>query len=182
MQRDISIPLLVFTSLMPLMLILAHVLSCRLSKPEHASPQMRLAKLIAATNVLLLPGVWGVSLAESREITDAVFMLAFALIVFNGIAYSYFHFFNMSETARRIRMLIQIQQDGGEIRRENLIGTYTPQNMVQARLARLAQMHQISRSDDGRYRIESRFLLTVAYTMEWVKCVLNLRPRRHTHE
>lgn len=182
MYRDISISLLVFTSLMPLLLILAHGLFCRLPKPEHASPQARLAKLIVAMNVLLLAGVWAVSQAEGRGAADAAGMLAFAFVVFNGIAYSYFHFFNMSETARRIRMLIQIQQDGGEMRRENLIGTYTPENMVQVRLARLTQMHQISRSDDGRYRIASRFLLTVAYAMEWVKYVLNLRRRQPTAE
>ncbi|TAM45947.1 MAG: hypothetical protein EPN55_06950 [Gammaproteobacteria bacterium] len=175
MLRDISIPLLIFTSLMPLLLILAHVLTCRLSSPEHASPQARLAKLIVVMNVLLLAGVWAVSQAEGWGAADAAGMLAFALIVFNGIAYSYFHFFNMSETARRIRMLIQIQQNGGEMRRENLIGAYTPENMVQARLERLAQMHQVSRSDDGRYRVASRFLITVAYMMEWVKRVLNLR-------
>ncbi len=167
---------------MPLLLVLAHVLSCRLLNPENASPQVRLAKLAVVMNVLLLAGVWVVSQLEGRGTGDTAGMLTFAFIVFNGIAYSYFHFFNMSETARRIRMLIQIQRDGGEILRENLIETYTPENMVQARLARLTQMRQISRSDDGRYRVTSRFLLTVAYAMEWAKYVLNLRRRRFTIE
>jgi len=178
MYQDISIPLLVFTSLMPPLLILVHVLSCRLSKPEHASPQTRLAKLIIAMNVLLLAGVWGASLAESREINDAVFMLTFALIVFNGIAYSYFHFFNMSETARRIRMLVEIWHSGGEMARERLMGTYTPETMVRVRLDRLVCWGQISKDEDGLYRVKGNFLLIAAYLVEWIKRILNAHHRR----
>jgi len=63
-------------------------------------------------------------------------MLAFAFLVFNGVAYAYFHFFNMSETARRIRMLLQIRHAGAAgLRVQDLERAYSPRDMIEARLA-----------------------------------------------
>ena len=175
MHDELSGWLVVYTVLSVLVLLLFHVLQCRLTASHDGSPQARLAKLIVVLNAPLLVGVLVISQMEVRSIGDTGRMLLSAFIVFNGIAYSYFHFFNMCETARRIRMLIQIWLRGGELHRQELIGAYTPGNMVTARLERLVQMRQVSRGADGHYRIDGRLLLVAAYAMEWFKRALSLR-------
>lgn len=95
-----------------------------------------------------------------------MYMLVFAFLVFNGIAYAYFHIFNMSETARRIRMLLQIRRAGtAGLRVQELEHQYSQQDMIEARLDRLVRMNQLSLGSDGRYRVAGNILLWAGRVM-----------------
>lgn len=124
------------------------------------SPQVLLVRLVLVVNIPVLAGAWLIARSELRDTAQAMYMLVFAFLVFNGIAYAYFHIFNMSETARRIRMLLQIRRAGpAGLRVHELEHQYSQQNMIEARLDRLVLMNQLSLGSDGRYRVAGNTLL-----------------------
>ena len=83
-----------------------------------------------------------------------------ALFVFGSYAcfsYVYFHLFNMSETARRIRILVQ-GREGGTLPDGETSAQYTPDAMIALRLNRLVSLREL-RIRDGRYLLGKRGLL-----------------------
>ncbi len=110
MNATVSIPLLVYVPACAVALGVAHVLLSRRQAVGRrpVSPQASLARLILMSNVPALAGAAVIAWYEARPLREAVSMLVFSGIVYNGIAYAYFHVFNMSETARRIRILLHV--------------------------------------------------------------------------
>jgi len=140
----------------------AHVLLSRYGgqRLRLKSPQVLLVRLVLAVNIPVLAGAWLIARSELRDAAQTMYMLVFAFLVFNGIAYAYFHIFNMSETARRIRMLLQIRRAGPTgLRVRELEHQYSQQDMIEARLDRLVLMKQLSLGSDGRYRVAGNTLL-----------------------
>lgn len=181
MHQEISVWLIVYTALAVPLLVAAHAVQCRLQKALSGSPQARLVRLVLWTDVLLLIGVCALALREGKSFGETVPMALFFLVVYNGAAFAYFQVLNMSETARRIRMLVEIWHSGGEMAQERLMGTYTPETMVRARLDRLVCWGQISKDEDGFYRVKGKFLLIAAYWVEWIKKILKVH-HRHIHD
>ncbi len=144
-------------------LVLVHALMARLwlARNPAASPQKATALLGVVLNIPLAIGVvaWGVML--KTPVGELLLAWVYAALVFNSVAYSYFHFFNLSETGRRIRMLLQLLE--GEHIGINDAGatTYSSHGMVSQRLVRLLQMGQVT-TTRGQYMIKGRFLLRVA--------------------
>ncbi len=81
-----------------------------------------------------------------------------ALIALTAV-HVYFHFFNMSETARRIKLLLQIEA-GEDPRR-----AYSSELVVEKRLRRLLDLDIIVVSD-GKYFLRKKGLARVAYLMQ----------------
>jgi len=138
------------------------------------SPQVLLVRLVLTFNLAVLAGTWLIAQHEARDVAQTMYMLAFAFLVFNGIAYAYFHFFNMSETARRIRILLQIRRAGPSgLRIRELERQYSQKDMIEARLDRLVRMNQLSLAPDGRYRVAGNTLLWAGRIMGlWRRLVL----------
>jgi hypothetical protein len=90
-------------------------------------------------------------------------LYAYLIIVYNCLAYSYFHFFNMSETARRVRLLIRLKLKPGAWSEKD----HDPETMVQNRLARLVGLKQLALNPDGRYFIRGSFFLRVSRLIDW---------------
>lgn len=175
MNSEVSITLLwcvlaVATALFP-----AHAALCRYAgrRLRLLSPQVLLVRLVLAFNIPVLAGAWLIARIEMRDATQALYMLIFAFMVFNGIAYAYFHIFNMSETARRIRMLLQIRRAGpAGLRVQELERQYSQKDMIEARLDRLVRMNQLSLGPDGRYRVTGKTLLVAGRIMSlWRRLV-----------
>ena len=141
-----------------LFLIGAHVTGCRLGRVR--SSQALLIKLVLILNVPLLGYVAAIAVRENR-MAELLWMGAFALITFNGLGYVYFHFFNLSDTARRFRLLRMIAMK--PVTAEELLAHYSPGDMIHARLERLEASGQIAQGKDARFRLRSRFLLYPAY-------------------
>ncbi len=174
MSGVVSVPLLVYTLVCVVSLGLAHVaLSRRGAAHPGASPQARLARLILFMNVPLLAGAAVIAWNEARSPAETVSMLAFAGIAYNGIAYAYFHVFNMSETARRIRILLHVLMHG-TVDADSLRSDYSPRDMVAVRLSRLEQMNQVACGPDGNFRISGRVLLTAARVIRFWRQMLRL--------
>jgi len=144
-------------------LVVVHVLASRYNAARHnvQSPQRSLAKLIVLLNVPVQAGVLAISRIDGYPFTEIVSMLAFSVVVYNGIGYAYFHVFNMSETARRVRILLfMLAHPGMPV--SSIQGEYSPRTMMTTRLERLEKMGQIARGTDGRLRVSNRLLLTAA--------------------
>jgi len=172
MTGDVSAWLVAWSvSALP-MLVATHILLYRSGfRPvEGASPQAFLAKLIVGFNVPVLTVAGLIGRAEGRPANDILLMIFFVLVVFNCAAYAYFHVFNMSETARRIRILLYLHEQGGADK-DSLIAFYSPSNMIEARLERLVEMRQIALGSDGRYRISGKLLPWAAHFIEGVRHV-----------
>lgn len=75
--------------------------------------------------------------------------IVYGLIVYCCLAYSYFHLFNMSETARGIKILYELQING-KLSPAEIDKRYSPQDMLKVRLARLVALKQLTEKE-GRY-------------------------------
>lgn len=154
-------------------MVFLHISSCRWLFREQflKSPQVSLLKLILMMNLPLITAVGWISQSQASSLVEASLMVFYACLVFNSFAYAYFHFFNMSETARRIRMLIELRFKR-RVKAEELERVYSPTDMVLFRLKRLQEAGQITKSGDDRYRISNHFLLGVALVFRWWRQLL----------
>lgn len=167
-----------------LFLPVAHVLGERLWLRRHpnASPQValiRLAALIAMIISAIL--IWRLPHTETLPLPEVAAATAYALLTFATFAYAYFHVFNLSETGRRIRILMELKYGtpkAGNSQSPSTAADYTPRDMVISRLARLRQMGQI-RIDDGQgYHIAGRKFLAIGTLLHVVGVTL-LGQNRH---
>lgn len=173
----ISAALLVFVFSWTFMIVVLHIGIYRFWFKQNPpkSPQAFLIKFILGMNVFLYLGIAVIAYQQKRM--EALFwMFLFGFIFSNGISYGYFHFFNMSETARRVRILLQIYSQK-RLNVAELKDIYSPGDMVSFRIQRLLASGQIVHGADNRYRISSRFLLRVAFVIEWVRKLLGFADR-----
>jgi len=93
-------------------------------------------------------------------------------VVANGLTcgvlgYCYFHFINLGETGRRIRIVRELLSAGG-LTMEELLKRYNTADMVEIRLARLLNNGQIAERE-GRLVIQNAFLLRASQVMVFMK-------------
>jgi len=154
-----------------LLAMMAHFGYCRFyGKNTSRSPQNSLLAIIFLGNFPLLLGVWIIGAIEGISVLEFVFLIIYALIVYHSVLYAYFHLFNMSETARRIRMLLQLREFGS-LTKQQLCDLYSPQNMVEARLNRLEKMGFICRDQQGGYKSSHRVALMIARLFQLIKYI-----------
>jgi hypothetical protein len=144
-------------------LLLLHVALARLWFARHPlmSPQKATVQLSLALN---LPLVLVLALHPAVPSgTDFAWSVVWSLMFFNFFAYAYFHVFNLSETGRRIRLLLQLLDSGERFTPVSALAEkgYDGRYMVEQRLERLTQMGQIKRIGapvpaDDCYRLSSR--------------------------
>ncbi len=97
----------------------------------------------------------------------------YCFLVFNAFAYVYFHFFNMSETARRIKILIGIMKS--YIKRVNDINKYyNTDKILINRLKRLEELSQIREIEKNKYILKKKLLFTVSYLMNLWRYILGI--------
>jgi hypothetical protein len=87
--------------------------------------------------------------------------IAFAAVNALLLAHFYFHLFNMSETARRIKIvrLFYRNEDAGAV-----LGNYSPEELVEQRIERLLILRQV-RSVEGKILPHGKLLILVARVM-----------------
>lgn len=84
--------------------------------------------------------------------------IAYVFLVLSLVTYSYFHFFNMSLTARRVRMMIDAYE---KLETHNLKSqeiAYTHKNMISNRIDRLIKLGQIKVEKDRIFIASKTFL------------------------
>lgn len=164
-------------ALSPLWILAAHAAAVRvgpgklqgqklaIAASAMASAPVGAALWAACLRSLEGPGFWGAVLYAS-----ATYIL---------LAYSYFHLFNMSETARRVRVLVELGERGS-LSLDELDSLYDTGGMLAARVARLVSLGQAA-VEDGRMVLVSRRLYTAALVMDWWARVLGMPSFRGFH-
>jgi len=144
----------------PLVLMAIHALAVRWNARTRSetSQQKLLVKVIALVNLPILAAAY---LVVGRNGFSPATLL-YAALCFNAFGYCYFHFFNMSETARRVKIVISIRK-GKVLSFDEFDTTYAPEEALRVRLERLEQLSQIRRGDDGKYRMKSSLFFRVSY-------------------
>jgi len=94
------------------------------------------------------------------------FFLYFFLLI-NLFFYSYFHLYNMTETARRIKILIMVKVNKASTP-EDFVKNYDVKAQIESRLNRLVRMHQLSSKNDFYY-LKSKVLLCIATIFIFIK-------------
>lgn len=172
MSTDTSFLFIIYLLLYILFIITVHFGYCRFyGKNSSRSPQNMLLAIILVGNIPLLIGIWIIVIIENFTILEFFLLLIYAFIVYNCILYAYFHIFNMSETARRIRILLHLRESGS-LAKQQLIDLYSSQNMVEARLARLQKMGVICCSQNGSYRTSNRIAVMIARLFKAIRKLL----------
>jgi uncharacterized membrane protein len=154
------IELICLTIISPIALIIAHALAIRLITflKRDVSNQKLLLYCIALFNLPVLAILSMTSVGR----TSGLIVYAYALITFNSFAYFYFHVFNMSETARRIKLLVGIKK--GKLKNANdLTGYYDDKKALMLRLERLEQLSQVKKAGNNVYSLKSRLFSNVYF-------------------
>lgn len=102
---------------------------------------------------------------------EAFGLLATNLIIYSALGYCYFHFLNLGETARRIRILRELYMTKDGLTLDEILEKYNSRRMVEMRLGRLLNSGQVILAD-GRYYIKSSFLLTAARVISFMKLLV----------
>lgn len=87
-----------------------------------------------------------------------------------ALGYGYFHFVNLGETARRIRLLREIYNEANGITKTELVRRYNSKMILELRLNRLLSKGQII-ARDNRYFIRSRlmlFITRIIVNLKWI--------------
>lgn len=113
-------------------------------------------------------GSWEIYLKDLVDFQERFWGVLYALLVYGGLAFSYFQTFAMTETARRIRILRELYSRGRVTLRE-LESEYSGANMLAVRLERMVALNQLTQRQD-RYWVKGRLLLGVGKIMEvWAR-------------
>jgi len=106
----------------------------------------------------------------------AGYVLAWGL-TYLALAYTYvFGFFNVSETARRLRLLVELLEAGPRgLSLDEVLGAYNARMIVEARLRRLVAGGQLAQAD-GRYVLRRSLGLSAAKLLVGIKRLLLRAP------
>jgi hypothetical protein len=93
------------------------------------------------------------------------------LVTYGALGYGYFHFINLGTTARRIRILRELEEAGGVLELSELLACYNAARIVERRLDRLLASGQILERD-GRYYVGNPTVLWMARCIRLIERLL----------
>jgi hypothetical protein len=102
---------------------------------------------------------------------DFIAILVTNLITYISLGYGYFHFINLGETARRIRILRELYESNDGFSLEELLVRYNAKEIIERRLSRLINNRQIIYKDE-RYYIANPTMLFITKIIVGMKSVI----------
>ena len=109
--------------------------------------------------------------AYKKPAADWLSLICVNLIIYLCLSYCYFHFINMGETARRIRLLREFDEAPAGLNREDMLKRYNAQEIINIRMSRLMHNGQIILRD-GRYYVGSLAMLLISKAIVLMKLVV----------
>lgn len=97
--------------------------------------------------------------------------LALNSLIYAALGYCYFHFINLGETARRIRILTELSDQPGGLTADELSQRYNARMMLDARIRRLVDNRQI-RESESRFTVSSPIMLFSAQIILLLKLII----------
>lgn len=98
-------------------------------------------------------------------------LLCADLIIYGCLSYGFFTFINMGETARRIRLLRELYESPAGLTKEQVLEAYSAGTIVNQRLERLLNNHQIVLRD-GRYYAGKPLMFFISKAILFMKMVV----------
>jgi len=93
------------------------------------------------------------------------------ILCYGAFGYCYFHFVNLGETARRIRLVRELYENPGGLSEAELLQRYNSREILAARMSRLLGNGQII-SRAGRYFTGKPAVLFMAKTVTLLKFII----------
>jgi hypothetical protein len=173
MARESLAALLAILAASPLLILLTHVVLARVF--PRAAPQVVAmgAGLVGALPTGLL--VETLALPAPFALLRMPVASTYVAAVYACIAYSYFHLFNMSETARRIRILRELHA-AGSLTAEEISRVYSGASVLEARFERLLATGQLEARADRFVRAGWLLYVAACLVRGW-RLVLALERR-----
>ena len=106
----------------------------------------------------------------SKSEQDFIAIIIVNLVTYSALGYCYFHFLNLGETARRIRIVRELYDSEGGLSLDGILARYSALDIVQKRVERLLNNGQISEKN-GRYYVGSPVMLIMAKIMVAMKLI-----------
>ncbi|MBI4680173.1 MAG: hypothetical protein HY753_02900 [Nitrospirae bacterium] len=166
----LHIKMLIILAVSPCITVVVHMLLTRLLRAEPAQKIAMQACVFGYFPVLLL--LWHNVFLHFSTPNDVLMAVVYSFIVYAGFAYTYFHFFNMSETARRIRILYEIYK-AAALSTHQILELYNTSAIITLRLKRLTETGQLSYID-GCYSIRGKTLYCAAAIVAFWRRMLGL--------
>ena len=107
----------------------------------------------------------------STSAKDFIFILITNLLTYSLLGYCYFHFINLGETARRIRILRELVDSEKGLSMNEILSRYNAKEIVERRINRLIRNGQIIYKDN-RYYIAKPLVLWIARIITTLKLVI----------
>ena len=112
-----------------------------------------------------------ISFLSSVSGKDFIAFLITNSLIYSALGYCYFHFINLGETARRIRILRDIYDSKYGLSMNEILERYNAKEIVEKRINRLLNNGQIIYKD-GRYYIGSPTMVLISKTIVAMKLIL----------
>jgi hypothetical protein len=110
-------------------------------------------------------------LAQPTLTKENIAMLTVHLLTYVSLGYCYFHFINLGETARRVRILRELSVAPGGLSLEGILSHYNAKEIIELRLQRLLANGQIIAKED-KYYIGKPLMLWMAKIVVAFKFIL----------
>ncbi len=148
---------------------LVQILACRLIKSVGLLKSVVLGFVIGFATVMAC-GIASYQTAMP-DVMELIGQSALNLLTYVALGYGYFHFINLGETARRIRILRELLESKDGLTLEAILERYNASGIIKARLQRMHNNKQIVLRQ-GRYFIGKPSLLYIAKTIVLLKWIL----------
>ncbi|MFA4854637.1 MAG: hypothetical protein WC616_04720 [Candidatus Omnitrophota bacterium] len=102
---------------------------------------------------------------------DWLSLICVNLIIYLCFSYCYFNFINMGETARRIRLLRELDEAPAGLTQEEMLKRYNAQEIINIRMSRLIHNGQVLLRD-GRYYVGSPVMLLISKAIVLMKLIV----------
>ena len=165
-------------------IILVHLAAPVLGLLVNTLTQLLICRLMKSTGLLKsivfgfgagFAAVAACDIAWYQHATPDVMQLtgqtALNLLTYIALGYGYFHFVNLGETARRIRLLRELLDSKEGLTQAEILERYNAADIVSARLQRMLRNRQIV-LHDGRFYIQKPALLYMGKTINILKRIL----------
>lgn len=115
---------------------------------------------------------------RSMEWVDTVGFFILTVTTYSALGYCYFHFVNLGETARRIRLMRELFDAGGKLSFASLLASYPVEEILAKRIERLTGTRQIILRE-GYYYIGNPVMLMIASIIVAFKVILLGKGSKH---
>ena len=163
---------LIFLTASPFITLTIHIFLSRVSGYLKLGWSAQSVAGISVLSGYLVLGIalWRLTTLNSAAWSENFLLYFYSFLVYGSLSYAYFHIFNLSETARRSKILYELRNNGPLTRKE-LELRYPPLSQIPIRLHRLLDIGELSLVN-GYYKLKRPLLWLVAYLLRvWGKVI-----------